>query len=226
MAVTPCKSCNAPVESNAKACSNCGEEYPGVNKGQQLKLIITIGLGLLLFTLYMGWQRDAAPPATTVSAPAPVAEQPAPQKLVRDVLKSQSLGMTHEQYRDRLNALLIESASPYRVENESVHDVYDGLLWKAKLGDFVTVTARASHNTQLILDVAVYASGNDTRESGQQIQDLASIALAAASTEADYREFPKQFEQMVKGTPYSVDAVKFEAGMAGLLGVWFRATPQ
>lgn len=158
--------------------------------------------------------RDA-PVATTVETPP----------VVKPVIVEKNLGMPPEVYAKRINDLLQELGKPYRV---NVSDITSGEVndvLKGKLGKYAALVASVSKESGQILSVTVIGAGDGSPASGLEIMSMASIALAAATPDADYREVFKGIPKMMDGKASIYSNVKLSGKSMDQMGTWFFAEP-
>ncbi|PSS57894.1 hypothetical protein C6382_08405 [Pseudomonas sp. BBP2017] len=226
MAVTLCKSCKKPVEPDARACPACGEDYPAVNTAKQLKLIALVAVVLVIGSLVSKWSTRPIAPA----APIVGEQNTGPRSAVfvegSQIVYYQTLGLTPKHYADRLNATLKALDMPYAIDPANIEKGEAIDFLNAQIGPFVTLTGSVDKETGQLTSIAIFAAGDGSRASGEEIQTVASVAMAAGSAGADHREIQKRFADMVvKEERYRHGFVEFRAGITQAMGSWFSVDP-
>ncbi|MNJ42056.1 hypothetical protein D3C77_370060 [compost metagenome] len=218
MALKPCKSCKHQVDAKAKACPNCGVSNPGVTAVQQL-----MGFLILAVIIVIVFK------ACTVDDDKAAAVKPELQSQVssgggqKSVIKT--LGVTPEEYANRINPIIANFEKPYRVDPSSVKIGEVNNIFSANLGPYASLVAVVSKQTGEIQDITLIGAGDGKPASGLEIMMMASAALAAAAPGADYREVFKQLPTMLEGKTEVFGNVKFSVKSSDQVGTWFFATP-
>ncbi|MDD2047770.1 zinc ribbon domain-containing protein [Pseudomonas putida] len=231
MTVTLCKSCNQPVDHDAIVCPNCGEDHPAVNTARQLKVIAGVGgVLVLVLALFSGWNNTAPAPVPPIFAVDESVEVRAPRSPVKvqngQLVYYVTLGMTPKHYADRVNATFKALDKPFAIDPTDIETGQALDFLNAALGSYVALTGSVDKETGYLTSIALFASGDDTRASGEEIQLVASVALAGASPDADHEEIIKRFKDMVfNQEPYRHGHVEFKAGVTQMMGAWFSADP-
>ena len=230
MAVTLCKSCKQPVEPDAKACPACGEDHPTVDTAKQLKVIAGVGLVLVLFlAVFSGWNNTLAPvqPIFAVDATDEVRAPRGPVKVENGQLVYYvTLGMTPKHYADRVNATFKALDKPFAIDPTAIETGEALDFLNAELGSHVVLTGSVDKETGDLTRIILFASGDETRASGEEILLVASVALAGAAPGADHQEISKRFNDMVvKQERYRYGHVEFQAAASEMMGSWFSAEP-
>ncbi|WP_280043542.1 hypothetical protein [Pseudomonas sp. Hg5Tf] len=227
MAVTLCKSCKKTVEPDAKTCPSCGEDYPAVNTAKQLKLIALVaGVLVIGFTLFSDWNSTPIAPVDPLMGDQITGPRSALFVEGSQIVYHQTLGLTPKHYADQLNATLKTLDKPYAVDPANIESGEALDLLNAQLGPFVNLTGSVDKETGQLTSIAILAAGDGSRASGEEIQTVASVAMAAASPGADYSEIHKRFADMVlKEEHYRHGFVEFKAGITQGMGSWFSVNP-
>lgn len=231
MTATLCTSCNHPVDNDANVCPNCGEHNPAVNTAKQLKVIVGVVVVMVLFlAVFSGWNNTALAPIPPIFAVDESVEVRAPRSPVKvqngQLVYYVTLGMTPKHYADRVNATFKALDKPFAIDPTDIEtgEVLDFL--DTTLGSYVGLIGSVDKETGYLTSINLFASGDNTRASGEEILLVASVALAGASPGADHQEIYKRFNDMVlKQERYRHGHVEFQAATTELMGSWFSADP-
>lgn len=210
MALKPCKSCKHQVDAKAKTCPNCGVSDPGVTLVQKL-----LGFALLIVVVIVAVKACGGGDEKTGASvnPAPVEE--------KVVIKA--LGITPEQYTERVNAMVAAMDKP-PVSDVQYEDGKGNDAFSAKLGPYVSLVGTVSKTTGEMLSVIVLVAGDGSPKSGVDILFTASAALAAAAG-TDHKTVLGKLTAIAQGTPEIFGDVKVSFSETKGVAMWFTASP-
>lgn len=187
-----------------------------------LVVVFAIEAGVIKAKPEQGQASDALPvaeQAIEVQPEPPVVTKPA-EKIVQ-----KTLGITPQEYANRLNPILKKFEKPFRLDPKSVTAGEVNDVLKANLGPYASLVAMVSKESGEILEITLIGAGNGTPVSGLEIMSVASAALASAAPDSDFREVFKQLPSMMEGKPETYGNVKLSVKATQEIGTWFFATP-
>lgn len=212
MALKSCKSCKHQVDVTAKTCPNCGVSDPGVTKFQKLLGYAALAVVVVVGLKFCGNSSDKVASVENV--------KPASEKIV-----VKTLGITLDQYIERVNSIVAESGQSYAVDGVKfeVGQVNDSL--SASLGPYVSLVSAVSKSSGELLDVVVLVNGDGSPKSGVEILFTASAALAATTPDATHKAVLQKLSSIADGAPETFGDVRISFHETKGLAMWFTASP-
>jgi hypothetical protein len=159
-------------------------------------------------------QGSSAEIAKEESPPLQVAAEPA----------RKTLGMSQQQYAQRLGELLTSLNKGYRITKADVQSGAVNDSWKANVGPYVSVLASLSKSGE-VLEVVAIGSGDGSPASGVDVLMLGAAAMTAATNNVEYREVLNGISAMIDGQVRSYGNVKLSIQTSKDFGNFFLATP-
>lgn len=139
-----------------------------------------------------------------------------PTSVQREAEKT--LGLKPAEYAARINPLLEQLGSPYRVKPDELGKGATHDILSADMGPHATLAARVSRETGELVEVMLIDNGDGKPASDQEIHQLASIALASAMDGVDASYVLNQLPDLLKGGQVTVGGVKLGAKSTGVAG--------
>ncbi len=219
MALTPCKSCKHQVDAKAKVCPSCGVSNPGVTAFQQFMGLVL--LLVIIVVVFKACSSDSNDKAVSVESKQ---KTQVPEKVESKPVQK-TLGITPQEYADRINPIIKKFEKPYRVDGSSVKSGEVNDIFSANLGPYASLVASVSKANGEIQELTLIGAGDGKPTSGLEIMMMASAALASAAPGADFREVFKKLPSMMDGNPEIYGKVRLSVKKSDQVGTWFFATP-
>ena len=141
------------------------------------------------------------------------------------VLAKKTLGVTPDEYADRMNEAFKAADINHRVNAKKIVKGEVNDVLNISIGKHTALVAGISKVNGQVLDVVVMGSGDGTPASGLDIMMVASAALVAAAPNVEFSEVFRGLPAMIKGQDRTYGDVKLSAKQMDGMGTWFFASP-
>lgn len=136
-----------------------------------------------------------------------------------------SLGVTPDEYADRLNKIFKSVDMKYRINTKGIvkGEVNDTL--NAPIGKYAGLVLSISKVNGHVLGVTLIGAGDGSPSSGLDIMMVASAALAAAAPAVEFKEVLRGLPELIGGQDHTYGNVKLSVMKMDQMGTWFFASP-